>query len=302
MMNIKLSLLLIFSIALSAATAQELNFKVSVNSLKAQLVDPTVFEDLKQNMENFLNNQKWTDDVFEIEERIKCNIQLTIKEETSATSFKADMQIQAVRPIFGSSEETLLLSHNDKDVSFSYEQYQPLEFSKNAYNDNLTSILSFYVYYILGLDYDSFSPYGGEVFFQLAQDIVNTIPPNAAAANPGWRSLDSNRNRYWMIENILSPRVRPYRKAMYDYHRQSLDLMHQDADAGRLIMMGALREVEKVNKAYPSSMIIKMFANAKANEVVEIFKKGTSVEKSTVRGIMTKIDAANASNYRKIGS
>ena len=282
--------------------AQELNCNVSVNSLKAQLVDPAVFEDLEKNIENFLNNQKWTNDVFEVEERIKCNVQITIEEETSATSFKANMQIQAVRPIYGSGEETILLSHNDKQVTFTYEQFQPLEFSQNAYNDNLTSILSFYVYYIIGLDYDSFSPFGGEPYFQKAQDILNTVPPNVAAANKGWRSLDGNRNRFWMIENIQSPRVRPYRKAMYDYHRQSLDIMHQDPTAARVIMAQALEDVQAVNKAYPSSMIIQMFSNAKSKEVIEIFKKGTSVEKSSVRRIMTKIDASNASNYRKIGS
>ena len=282
--------------------AQELNFKVAINTPQLQIVDPTVFDDLRTNMENFLNNQKWTEDVFELEERIKGNIQLTIKEEISATSFRAEMQIQALRPIFGSAEETILLSHNDKDITFEYEQFQPLVYTENSYNNNLASILSFYAFYIIGLDYDSFSPFGGEIYFQTAVDIVSTIPPNVAAKNPGWRSLDSNRNRYWMTENMLNPRVRPMRRALYDYHRQSLDIMATDAASGRAIMVQALEEIDKVNKAYPSSMVIQMFSIAKGNEIVEIFKNGESPQKSKIKRIMNKIDAANASNYRKIGS
>ncbi len=281
------------------AQAQELEFEVTINTPKLQTTDPKVFESLRESMLNFLNNQKWTKDVFDPKERIKCNIQMTIKEELSQNTFSADFAIQSVRPVYGSTYETPLLSHVDKDFTFQYEQFQPLEFTKNAYSDNLTAFLSFYIYIILGLDYDSFSLYGGETYFQTANDILTTIPPSAASAFPGWRSLDGNRNRYWIIENMLSPKFRNYRQAMYDYHRQSLDIMNTDTNTGRAIMLQALESVQQVNRSYPNSMVIQMFANAKSQEVIEIFKKGTSQEKSKVKSIMARLDASNASKYRE---
>lgn len=280
--------------------AQELNATVRVNVQKLQTVDPRVFETLEQTLLEFLNSQKWTNDVFELEERINCNILLTIQEERSPTSFKADLAIQASRPVYGTTYETALFNHIDKDVTFTYEQFQPLQFSQNVFNDNLSTVLSFYAYIILGLDYDSFSPLGGEPYFQIAQQILNSVPQSAAAANPGWRSLDGNRNRYWIIENILSPRVRPYRQAMYEYHRQALDIMAEDVNTGRGIMVNALGQISDVDQAYPNSMIVQMFVNAKSQEVVEIFKKGTRQEQDQVIQIMSKIDPTNSSRYRAI--
>ncbi|MEM1322652.1 MAG: DUF4835 family protein [Bacteroidota bacterium] len=298
----KWTLLPLFALMLQWLPAQEMNFSVTINTPQLQLTDPAVFENLQQLMENFLNNQKWTDDVFEVEERIQCQIQLNIKQELSPTSFQGDMQIQATRPIFNSTAKTPILSHNDTDVLFEFEPFQPLDYSKNAFVDNLTSILSFYVYFILGLDYDSFSPYGGEPHFKTAMAILNTVPPSIAAQSKGWRALDGNRNRYWMVESVMSPRLRPYRKAIYDYHREGLDIMADDAPAGRAVMVSVLEEIGKADKAYPNSMIIQMFVNAKSQEIIEIFKKGDRAQKTSVKRVMARMDAANASDYRKIGS
>lgn len=294
---ISLSLLLILSLRVAA---QEMNFTVKINTLKLQTVDPRVFETLEATLNDFLNSQKWTDDVYEPEERINCNIQVTVQEETSPTSFKADIAISASRPVFGSSYETALINHIDKSVPFSYEQFQPLQYSRNVYNDNLSAVLSFYVYIILGMDYDSFAPFGGEEFFQTAQEIVNSVPPGAANSDPAWKSLGSNRNRFWMIENILSARVKTYRQAMYDYHRQGLDMMADDAASGRAIILAALEEVGRVNQTYPNSMIVQMFNNAKSTEIVEIFKQGNRTEQDRVVRIMSRVDPANASRYRGI--
>lgn len=293
---------LLIGLGIYVADAQEMKVDVTINTPQLQLVDPVVFEDMESNLENFLNNQKWTNDVFEIEEQIRVNIQINIREETSATSFKGEMQIQAVRPVYGTNYETVILSHQDKDFAFNYEQFQPLEYASNTYRSNLEAFFSFYVFYIIGLDYDSFSLYGGEEYFQLAQAIMNNIPSNAAAQFPGWRSLDGNRNRYWMIENMLNPRVRPMRKALYEYHRQGLDLMSNDIVSGRAIMTKAIQDIAAVDKSYPNSMVIRMFVNAKANEIVEIFKEADRSQKSTIKSSMTRMDASNASKYREIGS
>lgn len=284
----------------SVLGAQEFNYQVKLNFEKAQTTDPKVFESLEIALRDFLNNQKWTNDEYEPEERIDCNLQVTISEELSATSFKADIAIQATRPVFNADYQTALLSYVDKGVIFEYEAFQPLEFSDNAFNSNLTSLLGFYCYVILGLDYDSFSPFGGEEHFQKAQDILNTIPPNLTSRYKGWRSLDGNRNRYWMIESILSPRTRNMRQSMYDYHRTALDNMAADKDAGRASMHSALKELEKVSKGYPNAMIIQLFALAKGDEIIEIFKGGTRQEQNDVIRVMTRLDPSNASKYKKI--
>ncbi|MCB0555696.1 MAG: DUF4835 family protein [Phaeodactylibacter sp.] len=294
----------IFSLALLATGsllgAQEFNFTVRVNVQKLQNVDPRVFQTLESTVLEFLNNQKWTDDYFETEERIDANILITVQEELSPTIFKADIAIQAARPVYGSDYSTPLINYIDKGVNFTYEQFQPLQFSLNSFNDNLSSVLAFYAYVILGLDYDSYSPYGGEPYLQAAMDIVNSVPQSAAASNPGWRSLDGNRNRYWLIENLLSPRVRPMRQAWYDYHRQGLDVAASDINTARAVMVAALEQVRSVDQVYPNTMIVQMFSDTKAAEILEIFKRGTPQEQNTVIQIMTKIDPSNASNYRAI--
>ena len=294
----RLFLLFISCLIAVPALTQDLDFQIKINTPKLQTTDPRVFVSLENSIRDFVDNVKWSDDDFEAQERIKCSVQLTIREELSASSFTADMAIQAVRPVYGSTYETILLSHVDKDVSFQYEEFQPLIYSKNTYKDNLSSILAFYVNIILGMDYDTFSPFGGETYFQIANDILNVVPPAATQLYPGWRSLDGRRNRYWIIENILNPKFRTYRAAMYDYHRQGLDIMNEDVKTGRAVILQSLEVVSEANRAYPSSMLVQMFANAKSEEVIEIFKKGTSEEKNKVRTIMSKIDAPNAGKYR----
>lgn len=284
----------------STGFSQEVNFTVKINVQKLQTADPRIFETLEQAVAEFLNSTKWTEDIFEVNERINCNLLITLQEELSPTSFKADMAVQASRPVYGSNYETVLLNHIDRDVVFTYEQYQPLQYSKNSFNDNLSSILAFYTYVILGLDYDSFALYGGEPYFLAAQDIVNTIPQGIASSSPGWRSVDGNRNRFWIVENMLSPRIRPFREAMYTYHRLALDIMHENVAKGRSIMSESLESVLKVNQTYPNSMAIQMFINTKSQEVMEIFKLGTPAEKEQVVRVMSRIDAANTARYRAL--
>lgn len=279
---------------------QELNATVKVNTQKIQNVDPAVFVTLEQAIVDFLNNQKWTEDNFEDEERISCNIILTLQTEESPTRFTFDLAIQHARPVYGSDYTTPVFNHLDKDILIDYEQYQPLQFSKNSFNDNLSSILAYYVYIILGLDYDTFSPLGGEVYFQTAQEIINAIPPSAQAAYPGWRSTEGNRNRYWLIENFLSPRGRPLRRALYDYHRTGLDLMANDPAAGRTGIVSALEEVQRTNQSYPNAMMTQVFLNTKDQEIIEIFKRGDAVQQSNIISTMTKLDPANAGKYRAI--
>ena len=278
--------------------AQEFLFDVEVNAPTLQTSDPRLFEDLKGRVTEFLNNQRWSDETYEDHERIQGNLNITISNELSSTTFAAEITIQAIRPVYGANYQTTLLNHIDKEFVFSYEQSVPLNFSANAFNDNLTSVLAFYMYYILGLDHDSFSLYGGDKYYQLANDIILVLPSQFSSdAKSGWSSQANGRNRYYMIENVLSPRTRPYRKALYEYHRKGLDLMFQNSEEGKLAILAALKGIDDVNQDYPNSMIVQMFANAKAQEVTDIFAVASRDQKNEVYRIMTTIDPANRNKY-----
>jgi len=284
----------------TSISAQELRVNCRVNAQKAQ-ADPQVFKSLETAIEEFMNNQKWTEDVFYENEKIEVNLQMTIVEEISSTTFKADVGIQAVRPVYGTDYETPIITHLDKTIVFTFEQFQPLDYSETTFQNNLTHVLSFYAYLILGLDYDTFAPFGGEPHFQKAQNIINIFPQNLSGSFPGWTSREGNRNRYWILESLLNPSVRPYREAMYNYHRQGLDIMSTDVEAGKAVLMQAMETVSKVNKAYLNAMVLQIFANTKSQEIIEIFKVASRTQKSRVYSIMSKIDAANANKYRAIG-
>ena len=298
-------ILFLFLAAFKVSAQGELNCTVRISTPQLQRTDRKVFDQLEVSLRDFLNTTKWTTDPFEPEERIKCNFILTIKSEQENNIFEADLAVQAVRPVYGSGYETPLLSHLDKDIAFQYEQTQPIEFLPDATdNQNLPALMAFYAYIILGLDYDSFSQYGGEQHLLTAQQIVTNIQNSPTNKYGGWRPADGgkNRNRYWIIENLLNPRVRPYRAAMFTYHRKGLDLFASDINAGKAAVLQALEEVDKVGTAYFNSMIIQMFANAKKDELVEMWKVGAKAQKDRVQQIMTKIDPANTQRYKEIGS
>ncbi|MEM9991413.1 MAG: DUF4835 family protein [Bacteroidota bacterium] len=283
--------------------AQELDFEVSVNlsKLKGRIADPQVFKSLEQSIQEFMNSTKWTRDVFEPEERIKGNIVINISQEVSNTRFQAEMSIQAIRPVYNSGYETALITYKDKDIWFDYEQFQPIVFSENNYNDHISSLLAFYAYLVLGMDYDSFSPFGGQPYFQRAQEILNMIPTGVAGVEPqGWRATDGNRNRYWIVENLLSPRVRPYRQAMYDYHRHGLDAMADDPNSGKAMITETMESISKVNRSYPNAMLLQMFSDAKHMEIAEIFKGATQQEKNKMIQVMTRIDGSRSTIYRSV--
>jgi len=295
MRKILFTIVLIFSLA--TLYAQELRVEVTINSPKSQTVDPQVYNTLELGLEEFLNNTKWTNDTYQENERIEINMQINITEEISATSFSAEMFIQAIRPVFGSRQNTALLEHADKEFIFNYTEFQPLEFSENAFTSNLTSFMAFYAYVILGLDYDSFELEGGTPYFQQAQDILNAVPNGASK---GWSSLDGQRNRYWMIESILSPRATEYRAALYEYHRLGLDMMASQPDVARQNISSAIQKLKSFSQSYLNAMSIQMFTDAKRDEIVDIYTGAPSNEKRSVHSIMVRIDPANASKYTKI--
>lgn len=283
--------------------AQEFLATVRVITPQIQQTDRKVFDQLEIGIRDFFNNRKWTNDVFESDERIKLSISLTISEELGTFTFKSELAFQAVRPVFGSSYESPMMTHLDKDFIFSYEPGQPLDFNPDLMIDNLTAVLGFYAYVALGIDYDSFSPLGGESFFQTANLIVTNMPPALASSSPGWRAADGgkNRNRYWIAENFVSPRLKGYRQALYTYHRKGLDAMNTDLEGGKIALVGAMEEIDKANANYFNSMALQMFGNTKRDELIEIFKLATRPQKERLFQIMSKVDPSNAQRYREIG-
>jgi len=305
MLRIIFPTLLLLVCASTVFAQGELNATVRISTPQLQKNDRKVFDQLETSLRDFLNNTKWTQDAFEPEERVECNFILTISEEGDNNIFRAELAVQATRPVYGSGYKSALISHLDKDVVFSYEQNQPIEFLPDATdNQNLPAMLAFYAYVILGLDYDSFSLYGGDSYLLTAQQIVTNIQNSSTNSAPGWRPADGgkNRNRYWIIENLLNPRMKPYRAAMYNYYRKGLDAFTTDMDGGKTVILQSLEEVDKVNTAYFNAMIIQMFANAKRDELVEMFKVAGKPQKERVTQIMSKIDPANSQRYREIGS
>lgn len=291
-------ILLLIIAATSTVTAQELNIDVKVTAPINPTADPKLFETLERSVAELFNNTKWTDDEVASEERINGTVRITIVEEKSTNSFVADIIVQSERPVFQAVYVTPMLNYIDKSLNFNYDLNQPIQRSDNVYLDQLSSVLTFYAYAILALDYDSFSSLGGDEHWQSAQNVINAIP-SGLTNGTGWDSgaTTVRRNRYWLVENMLNPKVRPYRQSFYDYHIKGLDTMYEDADKGRAILLAAVNVYGEVNSNYNNSMVMRLMADTKRDEVIEIFQVGDKGQKAKVRSTMLKIDPTQADRY-----
>ena len=278
--------------------AQELNCSVQI--LAPQLQNPTdkkIFQTLQQSIFEFMNNRKWTSDVFQQDERIECSIVITITDKPSSDDFRGSIQVQARRPVYKSSYNSLLLNILDKNFSFKYIEYQPLEFSESSFLSNLTSILAFYGNIIIGTDYDSFSLEGGTPYFQKAQTVVS----NAQSVNEkGWKSFEDNQNRYWIIENLLNSTFKPLRECMYKYHRNGFDVMAEDLITGRASVLSSLELLKKVYESKPGSYSLQLFFLAKADEIVNLFTPADPAEQTKIMTLVNELDPDNNTKYNKI--
>jgi hypothetical protein len=282
---------------LNAAFAQELRCNISISAQKIQGANKQVFETMQSDLYEFMNNRKWTDQKFAMDERIECNIFINLEEQISSDEFKGYIQVQLRRPVLNSSYETILLNIKDNDFQAKYVEYQTLEFNETSNKDNLTNILAFYAYVILGMDADSFSPEGGTEFFQKAMAIVNF---SQNAREKGWKAFESERNRYWLVENILNKSYSGFRSCIYQYHRQGLDLMSEKAPEGRGVIAESLKSIQKVFRSRPSLYILQVFFDAKSDELVNIFSNSFPDERNRVSVILNECDPSNGTKYEKI--
>jgi hypothetical protein len=279
--------------------SQELNCQVSILTPAIQASDKSIYDGLQTDLREFLNNKKWTEDDFTNQERIECSMVITISDRND-NNFKGDIQIQSRRPIYNSSYNSTILNHKDDDFTFKYVQGQVLDFDANNLNSNLTAVVAYYAYLIIGLDYDSFSPEGGNPYFLKAQTIVSNAQQLPDA---GWRSFESKSdNRYWIIENLLNVSFKPLRNFSYVYHRQGFDKFYDNILDARLNITNNLNELRKVYQDKPNSAAMKLFFNAKVDEIVNLYSQATVDEKNTALQILTLVDPGNTLKYQTFAS
>jgi hypothetical protein len=286
-----------FGIFATSSWAQELNCEVSVMAPQINNVERSVFESLESDIRDFMNTRKWTNDFFEFDERIDCFLQLTISEAVTQTQFRAQMQIQASRPIYNSDYRTSTFSANDQDVEFNYAPNIMINFSLDQYRDNLSSILAYYAYMILASDYDSFSLEGGTEYFQKSQQIVANAQNSGMK---GWKSGDGPKSRYALVDNIMSQSFKPLRKCMYRYHRHGFDKLYDDPEAARKEIADQLIALRSIHKIKPASYNMQLFFLAKSDEVVDLFSPAPKEERLRIYSILVEIDPGNITKYDKM--
>lgn len=280
----------------SNAFTQELNCNIVVNAQLTGNENVQVFKTLERQLNEFVNNTSWTNIPFKPQERINCNMMITIQ-DYDTDIFRATLQIQSSRPVFNSSYSTPIYNFNDRDFTFQYLEFQNLIFNPNQFESNLVSVITFHIFMILGLDADSFQYHGGDNFFKQAQTILNY---SQQENYKGWKVEDGNQTRFILIDNLLSPTFEEFRTAMYQYHIKGLDVMSTDPKKGKDQISEAILELSAMNSRRPNSFLMRVFFDAKADEIEEIFSDGPSVDIADLVSVLTKIAPTYSSKWRNI--
>jgi Domain of unknown function (DUF4835) len=285
------------------AHSQELNCNVQISAQKIQGSNRQVFQSMQKDVYEFMNNYIWTNNIYSYSERIDCSILINLTDQLSADEFTGTIQVQLSRPVFNTTYNTTMLNFIDNSFQFRYVEFQPLEFNPSVYTSNLVSVLAYYAYIIIGFDYDSFSPEGGTQYFQLAEKIVTSAQN---APEPGWKPYDGsrNRNRYWLVKNILDKEYEGVRKFIYEYDINGLDLMESKIGEARTNMVESLKLIQDLYRKKPDPFLyyMQVVIDSKSDEFVNIFTDAFPEEKSRVIQILTEIDPANKTKYEKINA
>ena len=284
--------------------AQEINAKVTVLSNRIPTtVDKKIFTTLQNQLTNLLNNRKWTGDNFKPNEKIEVNILINLASIVEANVYKADLTIQAARPVFNTDYNSPLINWQDNDFSFRYVEFQPIEFNENrvagtdAQASNLTAVLGYYMFMVLGFDYDSFSQGSGDPYFKKALYVVNNAPQGRNIS--GWTQFDGLRNRYWLADNLINSRFTIFHDIIYQYYRQCLDVYYENEQQAREALLNILNLLNTFNTENPNTMVLQFFMQSKSEEIIQMLKKGTPDQKSRAVEILPKVDVTNAGKYRQ---
>jgi len=277
--------------------SQEFLCNISVSTPTIEGTDRRAFDALQSSLYEFMNNRKRSNVNIKNLERIESTMAITLRERVSSDEYTGAINVVLQRPIFKTSYNSVQLNFMDENFQFRYLENQSLDFNEHSFSSNLTSTLAFYAYIFLGLDFDSFSLFGGEAFYQAAENIVNAAQN---ADERGWKAFDGNRNRYWLVENLRNPSYRMLRQFIYEYHRLGLDRMADDPDEGRAAIAEAIVYLDQAYKARSNLFLLQLILEAKRDEIVNIFSKGSPQEKTKVANILREIDPAHSSKYDKI--
>ena len=281
---------------ISGASAQELNCTVTVTHTNiTSSTNNEIYKKLENTIRDYLNNTKWTKDVFDPKERIECNIVLDISSYDGSTGFQGTLQVKSTRPAYGTSYNSNMLNILDRNIQFAYTEGLPPEYIEGSYSD-LASIFAYYAFVIIGVDYDSYSEYGGTDYFTKAQNIVNAAQTSSIQ---GWKAQENNdKNRYFIVNGYLDDRYKTFRTAWYIYHREGLDTMAMDPVKGRDNILSALEILQKLNGNIVNTIVIQLFNESKSKELISLFTKASSSQKEKARDILSEIDVANAGTYQ----
>jgi hypothetical protein len=277
--------------------SQELNCVVNVNARQVEGSEKVIFEEMQKAIFQLVNGRKWTNDEFEVYERIDCSILINLEERISTNEFSGNIQIQASRPVYNTDYDSPIMNIRDEDFTVTYNQFEPLQYNEGSFSGELTTIIAFYIYMILGFDYDSYALEGGTPYFQQAQRIVSNAQ---SSSQKGWQAFESQNNRYWLIENTLTARFKPLRNAYYEYHRQGFDLMQQDMQRARNSISKSLKGLKTIHNVAPSSYNLQVFFNAKSQEIINLYSEASSSEIGEITELLITIDPGNAGKYEKM--
>jgi Domain of unknown function (DUF4835) len=299
----KLIFLLLLFLSAIVSRAQELRATVSiVSSQVGNSVNPGVFRTLQVALNNFMNNRKWTQDNFLPNEKIDCNFLLNLEATGDANVYSASLTVQAARPVYNTSYLSPIINFRDEAVTFKYIEFQQLDFNENRVSgsdatiSNLTAVFAYYAYMILAFDYDSFSPKGGNMYFQKAQNIVNNAPDGRGIS--GWKAFDGSRNRYWLVENMLNSRYTIMHDVYYNYYRLGMDKFFEDENTARAEVMNVLNLLNNFNTDNPNKMINQFFFQGKSTELIKLFSKAPQQDKARASELLQKMDITNANKYK----
>ena len=297
-----LGLLFTIHCSLFTGSAQELQVKVTINHSQISGTDKSVFDNLQQTLEQFINDRQWTELQFQENERIQCNLNLTVqKYNRDESQFECTALIQANRPVYNASYTTTLYNNRDANFHFQFAQFDQLNFTEQTIDNQLTALLAYYAYLIIGLDLDSFSPLGGTDVLQRCMQLVNNAQD---LGYPGWKSFEDSRNRFAIINDYLDEQMKPFRQLQYDYYRKGLDEMANNAERGRTEISTALEEqLKKGHDNKPLSLLPQIWTDYKKDELVNIYKgKGTQKEKQAVYELLSSINASQNTAWEKINN
>ncbi|MDP9048068.1 MAG: DUF4835 family protein, partial [Bacteroidota bacterium] len=293
----KISLYILLSCLGAVAAAQDLNARIQVVSPKIQSTNKRVFHTLETAMKDFLNGRKWSADAILPQERIDCNFVLNITSWDGSSNFSGELQVQSSRPVYNSSYTSTLININDKDIDFTYTEGQTIDYTDQNYQSNLSSIMAFYAYIIVGMDYDTFSRYGGNLYFLAAQNVVTNAQ---TGGSKGWKAFDGTVTRYWLSENLNNNIYQPLRNLIYDYYRQGLDVMADNPGKARKFISTLLPLLSQVDRQRLGAMFPLVFFTAKSDELVSIFNKADPQERLQAMNILSQVDPANGLKYQAL--